>query len=61
MSRLLGRAGDLLLNAVAPKVDAGACVADAGQCCFCFYVMYKYDCWGNCVKTGSKCSLTSDC
>lgn len=52
MTRLVGTLGDRLLDIFTPTVEAGACVAEHGQCCGCYENhQYHYDCYGNCKRT----------
>ncbi|GAB1513089.1 hypothetical protein [Actinophytocola sp. KF-1] len=46
MKRVLRRAGERLAALVVPKVDAGACVPEAGQCCT--RRNYRFNCYGAC-------------
>jgi hypothetical protein len=62
MTQLLNRLSDRLAGLVLRPVDAGACVPEQGDCCYCaFNVRYTFDCNGVCRKTSVKCPYTGDC
>ncbi len=46
MKRVLRRASERLTALVVPKVDAGACVPENGQCCT--RRNYRFNCYGTC-------------
>jgi hypothetical protein len=64
----LGIASDRLFGLFVPHVEAGACVIEHSRVCRCVsdgscpcmighpryeYREYRYDCYGNCNKTGT--------
>jgi hypothetical protein len=56
VSKLLVRAGDRLLDKLVGRVEAGACVPENGQTCYCrFSRIYKYNCNGACYMTSVFC------
>ncbi|WP_165974973.1 hypothetical protein [Nonomuraea deserti] len=52
MKGLMRRAGERLVGAVLPNVEAGACVPEHGQCC---KKGYRFNCLGSCVNQSSTC------
>ncbi|MGW4802013.1 hypothetical protein [Nonomuraea sp. MG754425] len=52
MKRLVQRAGERLVGMVLPQVEAGACVAEHGQCC---KKGLRFNCYGSCVSASSSC------
>jgi hypothetical protein len=49
---------DRLLRAVLPEVEAGACVAEQGDCCSCYDgYQYHFDCYGTCRRTSLRCTI----
>lgn len=55
MTQLINTISDRLLAVFVPRVEAGACVGGAGECCKC-QMGYRYvlDCYGNCVQTATR-------
>lgn len=49
MKRVLRKAGERLAGLFVPKVDAGACVPNHGECCT--RSGYSHNCYGICVKS----------
>lgn len=47
VKRVLRRAGERLAALVVPRVDAGACVPEAGNCCNARN--YRHNCYGQCT------------
>lgn len=47
VKRVLRRAGERLVALVVPKLDAGACVPEAGDCCT--RRNYRHNCYGVCT------------
>ncbi|MFC4010050.1 hypothetical protein ACFOY2_22675 [Nonomuraea purpurea] len=52
MKRLVQRTGERLVGMVLPKVEAGACVPEHGQCC---KKGYRFSCTGGCNSVSSTC------
>ncbi|MFC4010049.1 hypothetical protein ACFOY2_22670 [Nonomuraea purpurea] len=52
MKRLAQRTGERLVGMVLPKVEAGACVPENGQCC---KKGYRFNCNGLCSSKSTSC------
>lgn len=54
--RTVRLAGDRLLGVFLPKVDAGACIRENGQCCGCQNGWQKhFNCVGACLQVSLRC------
>ncbi|GAA2690687.1 MULTISPECIES: hypothetical protein [Actinosynnema] len=53
MKQLIRSAAERLVAVVLPRVDAGACVPEHGQCC---KKGYRFNCNGICSTKSSTCS-----
>jgi hypothetical protein len=60
MRSRLARLGDAMLACVLPAEEAGACIPENGQKCYCgspcgtdYCTQYYFNCTGTCVKHGS--------
>jgi hypothetical protein len=54
MTRALQRTGERLLSLFLPKVEAGACIPEHGQCCTS-HCHRRYNCTGGCTVVSSTC------
>jgi hypothetical protein len=52
MRRFAQLAGERLVGLVLPRVEAGACVPEHGQCC---KKGYRFNCTGLCTSKSSTC------
>ncbi|GAA0926414.1 hypothetical protein [Nonomuraea longicatena] len=52
MKRIAQRAGERLVGMVLPKVEAGACVPEHGQCC---RRDRAFNCNGACTTVATRC------
>jgi hypothetical protein len=52
VKRFAQLAGERLVGLVLPKIDAGACVPEHGQCC---KKGYRFNCNGICSSKSSTC------
>jgi len=65
MMTVMRRLGDALLQRVLPQLEAGACVPEHGQVCYCrapcpkvdFCSLYRFNCNGVCINTFVLCEV----
>ncbi|WP_331770703.1 hypothetical protein OG948_44430 (plasmid) [Embleya sp. NBC_00888] len=56
MKHLMGTMGDRMLRLVLKEENAGACVPEVGQLCYCRSgYQYRFACNGVCTKRATRC------